>query len=125
MVLGYAKPQNALAAHVDEDDKTTALIQGTGSNYKTQATLINESGLYSLILSSKLPQAREFKRWVTSEVLPQIRRTGGYVTVTCGEKGTLRLNLKAVYITRDFSAKEFTRELTNEIVSAVNGLVEK
>ena len=79
--------------------------------------------MYSLILSSKLPQAREFKRWVTSEVLPQIRRTGGYVTVTCGEKGTLRLNLKAVYITRDFSAKEFSRELTKEIVSAVNGLV--
>ena len=50
---------------------------------------------------------------------------GRYVTVTCGEKGTLRLNLKAVYITRDFSAKEFSRELTKEIVSAVNGLVEE
>ena len=78
-ILGYAKPQNALAAHVDEDDKTTALIQGTGSNYKTQALVINESGLYALILSSKLPQAKQFKHWVTSEVLPAIRKDGGYI----------------------------------------------
>jgi anti-repressor protein len=54
---------------VKEEDKTTTLIQGTGSNYKGKTILINESGLYSLILSSKLPQAREFKRRVTSEVL--------------------------------------------------------
>ncbi len=77
--LGYAKPQNALAIHVDSDDKTTAPIQGSGSNYKTKVIIINESGLYSLILSSKLPQAKAFKRWVTSEVLPQIRKTGGYI----------------------------------------------
>ena len=77
--LGYAKPQNALAVHVDSEDKTTAPIQGTGSNYITRVTIINESGLYSLILSSKLPQAKAFKRWVTSEVLPQIRKTGGYI----------------------------------------------
>ena len=77
--LGYAKPQNALAIHVDSDDKTTAPIQGSGSNYKTKVIIINESGLYSLILSSKLPQAKAFKRWVTSEVLPQIRQTGGYI----------------------------------------------
>jgi prophage antirepressor-like protein len=75
--LGYAKPRNALAVHVDKDDKSTAPIQGPA--YETRVTLINESGLYSLILSSKLPQAKEFKRWVTSEVLPQIRQTGGYI----------------------------------------------
>ena len=85
-VLGYSKSRNALAAHVDEEDKTTALIQGPGSNYKSKAVLINESGLYSLILSSKLPQAKAFKRWVTSEVLPQIRKTGGYIP-TRDEKG--------------------------------------
>lgn len=68
--LGYAKPQNALATHVDKEDKSTAPIQGTA--YETRVTLINESGLYALILSSKLPQAKAFKRWVTSEVLPQI-----------------------------------------------------
>ncbi len=77
LALGYAKPQNALAVHVDKDDKSTAPIQGPA--YETHVTLINESGLYSLILSSKLPQAKAFKRWVTSEVLPQIRRTGGYI----------------------------------------------
>ena len=77
--LGYAKPENAIATHVDADDKTTTLIQGTGSNYKSKVVIINESGLYSLILSSKLPQAKAFKRWVTSEVLPQIRKTGGYI----------------------------------------------
>ena len=76
--LGYAKSRNALAAHVDEEDKKDALIQGPlGGTQKM--ILINESGLYSLILSSKLPQAKAFKRWVTSEVLPQIRKTGGYI----------------------------------------------
>ena len=54
MALGYSKARNAILQHVDEDDKTTALIQGPGSNYKTQAIFINESGLYSLILQSKL-----------------------------------------------------------------------
>ena len=77
-ILGYAKPENAIANHVDDEDKTTTLIQGTGSNYKSNAVIINESGLYSLILSSKLPKAKEFKHWVTSEILPSIRKTGGY-----------------------------------------------
>ena len=77
--LGYAKPENAVANHVDEEDKTTTLIQGTGSNYKSKVTLINESGLYSLILSSKLQNAKKFKRWVTNEVLPSIRKNGGYI----------------------------------------------
>lgn len=77
--LGYAKPENALAAHVDEQDKTTTLIQGDGSNYKSKTTIINESGLYSLVLSSKLESAKRFKHWVTSEVLPSIRKTGSYM----------------------------------------------
>ena len=74
--LGYAKPENAIANHVDSDDKTSTLIQGSGSNYKSKAIIINESGLYSLILSSKLPAAKKFKHWVTSEVLPALRKTG-------------------------------------------------
>lgn len=73
--LGYAKPENAIANHVDSDDKTSTLIQGSGSNYKSKAIIINESGLYSLILSSKLPAAKKFKHWVTSEVLPALRKT--------------------------------------------------
>ena len=78
--LGYSKSRNALAMHVDNEDKTTALIQGGGSNYKSKAILINESGLYSLILSSKLPSAKAFKHWVTAEVLPSIRKHGAYVS---------------------------------------------
>ena len=79
--LGYAKPENAIATHVDTEDNTTTLIQGTGTNYKSKVVIINESGLYALILSSKLPQAKAFKRWVTAEVLPQIRKTGGYIPI--------------------------------------------
>ena len=77
-ILGYKKPLNALTTHVDKDD---SLKQGlTDSLGRTQETIIiNESGLYSLILSSKLPAAKKFKRWVTSEVLPAIRKTGGYI----------------------------------------------
>lgn len=78
--LGYATPRNAIASHVDEEDKTSALIRGAGSNYKSMAILINESGLYSLVLYSKLPTAKKFKRWVTGEVLPSIRKHGAYMT---------------------------------------------
>lgn len=83
--LGYVKPRNAVSVHVDDEDKNTALIQGAiqgGTQGNPNMTIINESGLYSLILSSKLPAAKRFKRWVTSEVLPAIRRTGGYGTAT-------------------------------------------
>lgn len=77
-ILGYAKPQNAIANHVDEDDTLKqGIIDKLGRSQQT--TLINESGLYSLILSSKLPNAKKFKRWVTSDVLPSIRKTGGYI----------------------------------------------
>ena len=77
--LGYKNPSNALQVHVDSEDKTSYLIQVSGSNYKANTLFVNESGLYSLVLSSKLPQAKAFKRWVTCEVLPQIRMTGGYI----------------------------------------------
>lgn len=76
--LGYAKPENAISSHVSEEDKTSTLIQGSGSNYKSKAILINESGLYSLIFGSRLESAKEFKHWVTSEVLPAIRKHGAY-----------------------------------------------
>ena len=75
-VLGYANPQKAIRDHVDEEDKT---VNGLFTVNGTAPVLINESGLYALILASKLPKAREFKHWVTSEVLPQIRQTGGYI----------------------------------------------
>lgn len=76
-ILGYERPTKAVSDHVDSDDRDEIPIQDSiGRMQKTP--VINESGLYSLILSSKLPAAKRFKRWVTSEVLPQIRKTGGY-----------------------------------------------
>ena len=82
--LGYSKARNAIAQHVDEDD---ALKQGLidSMGRKQRATFINESGLYALILSSKLEGAKRFKRWVTSEVLPAIRKQGGYLIAKKGE----------------------------------------
>ncbi len=75
--LGYSDPQKALKMHVDNEDKLTRQIVVSGQ--RRNIIFINESGLYSLILSSKLPTAKAFKRWVTAEVLPQIRKTGGYI----------------------------------------------
>lgn len=76
-ILAYNEPHKAIARHIDEDDRMKyPIIDGLGRSQETW--LINESGLYSLILSSKLPQAKEFKRWVTKEVLPAIRKTGSY-----------------------------------------------
>ena len=77
-MLGYSNPQKAIRDHIDEEDKLTERIVLSGQN--REAVLINESGLYSLILSSKLESAKRFKRWVTSEVLPQIRKSGAYLT---------------------------------------------
>lgn len=76
MALGYKNTKDALAKHVDSDDKLGSQIATSGQ--RREMTLINESGLYSLILSSKLPAAKKFKHWVTSEVLPDIRKHGLY-----------------------------------------------
>ena len=76
--LGYSNTRDALAKHVDGEDKNTVAIRdGIGNPNKT---VINESGIYSLVFSSKLPTAKKFKHWVTSEVLPAIRKHGGYLT---------------------------------------------
>lgn len=75
-VLGYSNTRDALSKHVENDDKNTVAIHDGKGN--PNQTIINESGLYSLIFSSKLPAAKQFKHWVTSEVLPSIRKTGGY-----------------------------------------------
>ena len=75
VALKYANPQKAIRDHVDKEDKLTERIVQSGQN--RQMWIINESGLYSLILSSKLESAKRFKHWVTSEVLPCIRKTGG------------------------------------------------
>lgn len=85
VALGYTNPKKALIDHVDPEDK----MQGDGVTIRDpmgreqHPTIINESGVYSLIFSSKLPKAKEFKRWVTSEVLPSIRKTGSYTKPDC------------------------------------------
>lgn len=76
-ILGYERADNAIRNHVDDEDKLMHQISASGQN--REMYIINESGLYSLILSSKMPKAKEFKRWVTSEVIPAIRKTGGYI----------------------------------------------
>jgi len=76
LILKYTNPQKAIRDHVDPEDRT---VNESFTVNGTMATLINESGFYSLVLSSKLPTAKKFKRWVTAEVLPTIRKTGGYV----------------------------------------------
>ncbi len=83
-ILGYSNQRDALNKHVDEEDKGVARCDTLGG--KQNLAVINESGLCSLILSSKLPQAKEFKRWVTSEVLPTIRRQGVYINKNLSER---------------------------------------
>lgn len=87
-ILGYSNVNKAIQMHVDDEDKKTLYFKGfshfgtslwEGNDFSNK-TIINESGLYSLILSSKLPKAKEFKHWVTSEILPSIRRHGAYMT---------------------------------------------
>lgn len=78
-ILGYKKTRNAIARHVELDDVKVAPIRGPLGGVQT-TKVINESGLYSLIMSSKLPTAKKFKHWVTSEVLPTIRKHGAYLT---------------------------------------------
>lgn len=75
--LGYANTRDALVRHVDTDDKADVVFHD--GRQRRNMVSINESGLYSLILSSKLPQAKDFKRWITTEVLPSIRKNGGYL----------------------------------------------
>lgn len=75
--LGYSNTRDALVRHVDIDDKADVVFHD--GRQRRSMVSINESGLYSLILSSKLPQAKEFKKWITTEVLPSIRKNGGYI----------------------------------------------
>ena len=81
IALGYAKPENALSQHVDNEDTLKRGIPDS-QGFMQQTTIITESGLYALVFGSKLPAAKQFKRWVTSEVLPSIRQNGGYLSTS-------------------------------------------
>ncbi len=88
VALGYSNASKAVMVHVDEEDKQKVMLKADSQNGNvvTATTLINESGLYSLVLCSKLPSAKKFKHWVTAEVLPSIRRHGAYATAPTIEK---------------------------------------
>ena len=105
--LGYKNAPKALKDHVDDEDKLIERIVIAGQRRDT--TIINESGLYSLVLSSKLPQAKEFKRWVTSEVLPQIRQTGGYLPTRNARTGEALTDNEVVEVANKILARTISR----------------
>lgn len=127
VALGYQNPRKALATHVDIEDKNTVTIRD-GIRGNPNMTVINESGLYSLILSSKLPSAKKFKRWVTAEVLPSIRRHGAYMTPASIESVLtdpdtiirLALNLRAEQERRKSMEAEAHRDKRSPRLSAVS-----
>ena len=101
-ILGYSQTAKAVREHVDADDKGVSVLDTPGGNQ--QVTIISESGLYSLILSSKLPTAKQFKHWVTSEVLPAIRKTGGYMISKADDTPEL-IMARALQIANDTIAR--------------------
>lgn len=113
-ILGYNEPHKAIDRHVDEDDRMKHPI--TDNLGRTQETyIINESGLYSLILSSKLASAKKFKKWVTSEVLPTIRKHGAYMTNNILEKALTSPEFLIKLATNLKEEKEKNKQLENKI----------
>lgn len=113
VVLGYKNPNDAIGKHIDDEDKGVAKCDTLGG---TQSfTIINESGFYSLAMASKLPQAKQFKRWVTAEVLPQIRRTGGYIP-THNEQGETLSDLEIMARALEISQRTISQK--DQIIAA-------
>lgn len=115
VALGYSNTRDALAKRVDDEDKGVAKCDTLGGTQ--ELAVINESGLYSLILSSKLPSAKKFKRWVTSEVLPSIRKTGHYGNTP------LKDVINLIRITRDNMEKQGASP--TQIAETINGICEQ
>lgn len=115
LVLGYSNPQKAVRDHVDDEDRT---VNESFTVHGTPIILINESGLYSLIISSKLPEAKVFKRWITHDVIPAIRKTGGYIA---GEENMTddELVAKALLITTEKLKQREAR------IAALNAQIEE
>ena len=110
--LGYSNPQKAIRDHVDDEDKT---VNESFTVNGTMGVLINESGLYSLVLGSKLPNAKKFKRWVTSEVLPAIRKHGGYLTAEKVEEALLNPDVLIRLATELKDEREARRALESKV----------
>lgn len=120
--LEYSNPNKAIRDHVDKEDKLTERFVLSGQN--RDVILINESGLYSLILSSKLPSAKEFKHWITSEVLPQIRKTGKYAPKPLSREELLaKAVLEADTMIKE--QKELIEQKTKELEEKNNKLEEQ
>ena len=112
-ILGYGNSRDALAKHVDEDDKADVAIHDGRQN--RNMTVITESGLYSLVLSSKLPTAKKFKHWVTSEILPSIRKHGAYMTAETLEKALYNPDFLIRLATELKDTQEHVRHLEAKI----------
>ena len=110
--LGYSNPQKAIRDHVDDEDKA---VNESFTVNGTMGVLINESGLYSLVLGSKLPNAKKFKRWVTSEVLPAIRKHGGYLTAEKVEEALLNPDVLIRLATELKDEREARRALESKV----------
>lgn len=116
-ILAYTNPQKAIRDHVDDDDKTVNELFTVNG---TKGILINESGLYSLILSSKLPNAKKFKKWVTSEVLPSIRKTGGYNLQITNKLLALSKILEATSdLEKTLALKEYTEIIEKPLLEKI------
>lgn len=113
--LGYSDTFGALKKHVDGEDKLVCQIDSAGQ--KRDATVVNESGLYSLVLSSKLPTAKKFRRWVTSEVIPSIRKHGAYITPDTIDKmiATPEFGIKLLTALKDEQEKNRALEAENAL----------
>lgn len=123
VILGYSDTAQAIRKHVDSEDKGVVEMTTPGGNQNV--TIINESGLYSLILSSKLPSAKSFKRWVTSEILPSIRKHGAYMTPDTIEKVLLNPDtiIKIATQLKQEQEKNYALTLENQKLEEINRLL--
>lgn len=122
VALGYTNTAKAVRDHVDEEDKLTERIVLSGQN--REVIFINESGLYSLILSSKLPTAKDFKRWVTKEVIPSIRKTGGYQMPTTPEQRIAAALIDAQRILAEYEEKNQALAMENSALAVDKAIMQ-
>lgn len=114
-ILGYSQTAKAVRDHVDDDDKGVSVLDTPGGQQRM--TLINESGVYSLVFGSNLPNAKEFKRWVTKEVLPEIRKTGSFNSPQSPEEMlALTMNVTNRTVKRVESIEKDVNDLKNNVV---------
>lgn len=120
--LGYRDTSDALKKHVDADDKLTRRFADSGQ--AREMYIINESGLYSLILSSKLPTAKDFKRWVTKEVIPSIRKTGGYQMPSTPEQRIAAALIDAQRILAEYEEKNHALAMENSALAVDKAIMQ-